>query len=798
MNPSPGQIYRIADVEVDALSGRLRRDGEECRLREQSLQVLLYLIERRERPVTKEELMETVWRGTAVTDDALVQCIVEIRKALGDDPRRSRFIKTIPKIGYRFIGPVEGHEERGLVANGTEEVTSFRVEYEEELSDQEVLIKRTPDKPLPLPGAVIARQRRTALAATVALILLAAIALPIYLHQKTLADRQELAELTLPQVGGKRPVAVMYFENRSGTPELDWLREGLADMLITDLSRSAKLAVLNRRQLHRLLERAGHRQGEVIQPTQALAIARSSQAESVILGSFARLGEKLRLDVQLYDARSGQLAAAESLTVDRAEQILTQVDLLALKLATRLGAAPTEQEQRAGLADVMTDNLEAYRCYSLGLEKTYGLQNEEAIALFERAVALDPQFSMAYGRIGYAHAVRGDYAEKAKPYLEKAFQLSNRLAERDSLYIKAWYSIANLDYSRAIESFRKIIAQYPMEVEAYVTLGYLLRGEGHHEEAVSVLKQSLVIDQEAREVYNALGLIYLDLHRYDEAIAAHQRYVQLAPAEPNAYDSLGISYQCAGRYAEALAAYGQAIALKPDHFVANIHLGNTYIQLGRYEAALAQFRRLIQIAPDDLTRSRAYGSIAETYLRKRDLRQAAAAARMEQRFEKYNLWNSVVLALEQGDMSGVNELESRLFADWPYTVRGQRFPARLISYRRGYLALKREQSAKSIEHFKEALRHPPIIWMIDPLEDCLAKAYLEVGQPDEAIKEYDRILRLNPNYPLAHYHLGQAYERQGQQQQARASYERFLKVWKNADAEVPEIIYARRALSRAP
>ena len=161
---------------------------------------------------------------------------------------------------------------------------------------------------------------------------------------------------------------------------------------------------------------------------------------------------------------------------------------------------------------------------------------------------------------------------------------------------------------------------------------------------------------------------------------------------------------------------------------------------------------------------------------------------MEVRFEKYNLWNSVVLALEQGDTSGANELEGRLFADWPYTVRGQRFPARLIGYWHGYLALRRGQSAKSIEHFKEALRHPPIIWMIDPLEDCLANAYLEAGQPDEAIKEYDRILRLNPSYPLAHYHLGQAYERQGQQQQARASYERFLEVWKNADAEVPEII----------
>jgi tetratricopeptide (TPR) repeat protein len=169
---------------------------------------------------------------------------------------------------------------------------------------------------------------------------------------------------------------------------------------------------------------------------------------------------------------------------------------------------------------------------------------------------------------------------------------------------------------------------------------------------------------------------------------------------------------------------------------------------------------------------------------------------MERRFEKYNLWNSVVVALEQGDTAGVNELESRLFADWPYTVRGQRFPARLISYRRGYLALKRGQLAESIEHFKEALRRPPIIWMIDQLEDCLANAYLETGHLDEAISEYERILRLNQNYPLANYHLAQAYERKGQHDQALAACQRFLQVWKDADADLPEVIIARQRLAR--
>jgi tetratricopeptide (TPR) repeat protein len=617
-----------------------------------------------------------------------------------------------------------------------------------------------------------------------------------YFRHKLDAFRTPNADVSLPQVPGKQTVAVMYFDNQSGASDLDWLREGLADMIITDLSRSAKLSLLSRQQLHLLLERIGHNDKDKIRLNEAMDVARRSQAKIVILGSFARLGEQIRIDVQLHDGRDGQMLAAERLVVEQPAQILTQVDLLSLKLASHLGAASAGPEPGAGLTTMMTDNLQAYRYYSLAVEKAQALHNEEAIALLEKAVALDPQFAMAYGRIGYAYAVTGDEAEKAKPPLEKAFGLANRLTEKDRLYITAWYSIANRDYSGAITQLKKIITQYPMEGEAYLRLAYLLRGEGQHDEALALLKQSLVIDPEAKDVYNALGLIYLDLHRYNEAIAAHQRYVQLAPAEANAYDSLGMSYQCAGRYPEALATYGQALTLKPDNYVANTHLGNAYVQLGRYQAGLAQFRRLTQIAPDDLYRSRAYGSLAEIYLRKQDVRQAAQAASMELRFEKYNVWNSVVIALEQGNMAAVDKLEKTLFADWPYTVRGNRFPARLSQYRHGYLALRRGQSAKSIEHFKEALRHPPIIWMIDPLEDCLAKAFFETGSIDEAISEYRRILQLNPNYPLAQYNLAQAYERKGEKDQARAAYERFLQTWKDADADVPEVINAHQRLAR--
>jgi tetratricopeptide (TPR) repeat protein len=516
----------------------------------------------------------------------------------------------------------------------------------------------------------------------------------------------------------------------------------------------------------------------------------------VILGNFARLGDQIRIDVQLHDAQDGQMLAAERLVAAEAEQILTQVDLLSLKLASHLGASPEAPQAGSGLTSVMTDNLEAYRYYSLAVENTHAVHNEEAIALLEKAVALDPQFAMAYGRIGYAYAVTGYDASRAKPYLEKAFQLSNRLTEKDRLYINAWYSIANLDYQGAIIPLRKIIAQYPMEVEAYLRLSYLLRGEGQHDESLAVLKRALVIDPDGKDIYNALGLIYLDLHRYDEAIAAHQRYVQLAPNEPNSYDSLGMSFQCAGRYPEALNAYEKALSLKPDNYVANIHLANTYVQLGRYQTALAQFRRVMQTAPDRFVRSRAYGSIAEIYLKKRELRKAAAAAQNEIQMANLSVWNSVVVALEQGQKGTSEKLQERLFTEWPFTSRGQNFPARLIPYRRGYLAHRNGRDAEAIERFKEALRRPPTIWAIEFLDDCLGNAYLEMGRLDEAISEYERILKFNQNYPLAHYHLAQAYERKGLREQARAEYESFLQVWKDADADIPEVIAAKQALGR--
>lgn len=302
-----------------------------------------------------------------------------------------------------------------------------------------------------------------------------------------------------------------------------------------------------------------------------------------------------------------------------------------------------------------------------------------------------------------------------------------------------------------------------------------------------------MIDSGGKDLYNALGITYSNLGRHDEAIDMFRRYVELAPEEPNAHDSLGLGFQWAGRYPEAIAEYEQALALKRDFGVAIIHLGNTYFQLGRYGEAIRQYQRILQ-SPSDLDTARAWHSIGIVYWRQKKLADAERAARKETDYHPGGVAGLLMVALERRDKVAAEKFE-RIIETRSEVDRGARPYQRQLFFYRGYLDLKGGRGANAIENFKQALNYRPLIWDIDPLEDCLANAYLELDRLDEAIAEYQRILKLNPDYPLVHYHLAQAYERKGLRDQARREYDLFLQVWKEADADIPEVISARKELS---
>ncbi|MBV9268633.1 MAG: winged helix-turn-helix domain-containing protein, partial [Acidobacteriaceae bacterium] len=212
VSPVAGLVYRFEGVEVSSSRGSVTRNGEEHHIRQQSFQVLLHLLHERERLVTKEELIEKFWEHTAVTDNALVQCIADIRKVLGDDSRQPRFIRTIPKVGYRFVAAVE--VERPEVPHSAPKEPAQTAAFRPGVIHENPL------------GRAAAALKNGRIPFYMTLIGLTAIlVVSVAVHYSWARS----SEVTLQPISGEKPIAVMYFENQSKRTDLNWLREGLTD-----------------------------------------------------------------------------------------------------------------------------------------------------------------------------------------------------------------------------------------------------------------------------------------------------------------------------------------------------------------------------------------------------------------------------------------------------------------------------------------------------------------------------------------------------------------------------------------
>lgn len=775
MEPVQRALFEVEGVEIDVACGSLRRNGEALHLRAKALQVLVYLIEHRHRLVPRDELLAQFWADSAVSDDAVAQCVADIRRVFGDSSRESRIIKTVPKMGFRFVAPTRTREN----------------EVSQALP---VPVPDPPDAAGPGPAVSPAWHRRVvwlSIATTLAVLLIA-----LLTSERWWPSRPGPPAVTLGQAPGRLPIAVMYLENQSRTEDLSWLSEGLADMLIANLTRSSRLEVLSRQELQVLLERMGHRSGTSIDLASALEVARLSHASMVALGSFASIGGKIRISVQLHDAGTGRLRAAESLTAETTNAILPDMDRLALRLAAHLGAAMPVEDDEFSSKLVMTANLEAYRYYSLAVAQANGmLENVEAIALLQKAVALDPQFAMAHARIGYAHGVTGAYPERARPHLERAFRLSERLTDKDRLFMRAWYALVNFDYAGAIEPLRRVIDEYPNEAEAYGRLATVLNGEDRPDEALEVVQRGLTIAPDNAEFLALAGILHSQRGDHAEADFWLRKAIAKAPTEPLNYERLASAQRWAGRYEDALSTYQQALTLSPGFGQARLGVGNIYTDLGRYRDALAQYR-MVAADSNPTKWVQAHRYAGTLYLRLGDLTRAEQAAATEMKLGPTAAWNSIRVAQARGRHAEAVRLRTIIDETEAPPARGQRTYRRFRAAQRGQLALEAGQTTEALEQFKLVLRSRPVLFDIEPLEDCLANAYLHLGRLDEAIAEYQRVLRLNPNDALSRYHLGTAFDRKGDRERARAEFAQFLEIWKAADADIAEVRDAKARLAR--
>jgi tetratricopeptide (TPR) repeat protein/DNA-binding winged helix-turn-helix (wHTH) protein len=598
------KLYRVEGVEVSLDRREARRNGEPLRLRPMTFDLLVYLISHRDRLPGKEELLAHLWKGTAVTENSLMQCIGELRKALDDDARQPRLIQTVAKTGYRFIGPVE-------------EVNEPPAPLELPLLGREVA-------PL-APGAFVPSWRVWILAA-------------------------------------------------------------------------------------------------------------------------------------------GLVAAAV--------------------LVTSFRVNPTSAKQPSWS---ITENLEAYRYYSLGVQKAQQFHAKEAVELFQKAIALDPGFAMAHARIGYAYSIAWSRPDTGRPYLERAFQLSSRLRDQDRLYVTAWYAQANLDYEGAIRSYREAISRYPEETEAYQQLAALCIGEERYGEAARIIQAALQVDPASPQNYNLLSSLDLSTSKFDEAVSAAQRFVALAPLEPNAHDSLGLALEARGNFLEAESAYLAALRLQPGFEIAMLHFGHTLVRMGRYREALQQFQHYIAAVSLLDERRRGFDAVALVHRLRGEVAEASVAAGQDPAGEA-----AVLLALDRNDQILIDQFLTRrpLSGD-----RGKRVSQRFLLSAYGQRAMAAGNLDQALSYFRQALETRTPFYAFNWYEDCLGDAYSKAGRTQEAIEEYHRVLGRYPKLALVWYHLGQAFEHQGMHTEARGAMARFLELWKDADRDIPEVIAARQLVA---
>jgi TolB-like protein/DNA-binding winged helix-turn-helix (wHTH) protein/cytochrome c-type biogenesis protein CcmH/NrfG len=618
---------------LDPSNERLWDETQEIPLRPKTFAVLRYLVEHAEQLVTKDELMSAVWPDTVVGDDALTGCIRDLRKVLGDEAKKPRYIETVHRRGYRFLPPVTTQP----VASSKLEVVS----QEERVSSQLSSLDEAPRNPgeevgqaegcraapvfpsglqpaayslsqdsapgtQDLPSPALRRSLFNPRFLWLAGVLLVAgtlgavwyLSLPIPRTQPLPSTQ----ELPLPD---KPSIAVMPFTNMSGDPEQEYFSDGLTDDLITDLSCLSQLFVIARYSVFTYKGKA----------VKVQEVSKELGVRYVLEGSVQKAAEQVRVNAQLVDATTGRHVWAER--YDRPfKDIFALQDEIIQKIVTTLKLQVTLHEQ-GRLVRKTTDNVEAYDYYLRGAESYFRYTKEanaQARQLWEKALALDPRYAEAYAWLGITYFMEWSWRWSQDPQaLERALALAQRaLALDGSLPVVHWLLgrvyAGKQQYDQAIVESERAIALDPNLADNYGMQAELLNAAGRPAEALRAAEQALHLNPHYPGYLLQLGSAYRWTGRYADAIAVFKQLLVRNPNFLAAYSVLASSYlgQWASQLEQdpqtlerALAAAQRAVALNDSYPWGHGFLGVVYVAQKQYEPAIAEMERAVALDPND-------------------------------------------------------------------------------------------------------------------------------------------------------------------------------------------------------
>ena len=752
-------ILRFGVFEVDVSSGELRKQGVRIKLQEQPFHVLAVLLERPGEVVTREELRNQNWPADTFVDfdNSLNTAINKLREALGDSADNPRFIETLPRRGYRLIAPV-------TEADGATRGTAAGV-------------------------SAAARPRSRKIVATMAVVVVAAgIAGGLLWHSRK------------PLLTEKDTIVLGDFANSTGDAVFDGtLREGLS----VELGQSPFLGLVSEegiRQTLRMMERPANTR---LTPEIAREVCQRTSSAAALDGSIALIGTRYSLILKAVNCGSGDLLASTEAQANDKSHVLDALGKAASEMRGKLGESlSTLQKYNTPLEQATTPSLEALQAYTLGSESA---DFPAAIPPLQRAIQLDPNFAIAYDELGGAYGSIGERA-LAVENTRKAFELRERVSELEKLNIEAdyYYGVTgNLIEAQRSYALGKQI--YPREP------GFCA----------------------------GLSVIYMSLGQYESALREHRETLRLRPHDSVALRFVAYTYLLLNRVEDAAATVREArgkgldSALGPTAYLIAFYQDDTSEMARKVAAAAGKTGEedlLLALEADTaayfghLGRARQLSRQASNSAKRAGEKEASAAYEATA-WLREGLFGNTTKGLEQTRMAMTPSSGRDVYygfglaSAYAKNVKAtQRF---VEGFEKGFV----EDTDVQFNYLptlraRLALIHSNPRQAIDSLEIAApyelglpsgsfynwpnlypvyvrGEAHLAAHRGREAAAEFQKILDhrgivLNePIGALAHLQLGRAYAMHGDTTKARAAYQDFLTLWKDADPDIPILIQAK-------
>lgn len=491
------QAIRFGSYTVDLASREVWNGGGRISLQEKPFQILATLLEHPGKLVTREELQQKLWpAGTFVDfDHSINTAIKKLREALGDDAEQPRFIETLPRRGYRFIGQLEE-----------------TIEEEKKTSAAET----TPAVP-----QTQRTQMRRRWYAPFAVTIIAGILLVVGLYLAGVRDRWVHGKITEQDT-----ILLADFVNRTGDPVFDG---ALKPALAAELGQSPFLNLVSDRKVVATLRLMGRDVSAPVTLDVARELCQRTGSKAVLDGTISSLGTHYLINLNAVACATGDSLAKEESEATSKEDVLKALNEASSNLRSKLGESLPSVQKFDVPFEATTSSLEALKTYSMGLKIKYEKGDVESTPFLERAIELDPNFASAYSAlaIGASNLWKPSLA---LVYATKAYQLRDRVTEREKMGISASYFHATGEEEKLVQTYQQWKQSYPRDFIPYGNLGI---------------------------VYNALGL-------YDKALVEYQEAGRLRPDNVMNYGNLASAYVFLNRFDEAKATLDEALAHKLD------------------------------------------------------------------------------------------------------------------------------------------------------------------------------------------------------------------------------------------